>query len=289
MSELRKPEQSRYVTHPSAESQTERFAISTDPFSRERMQFVTQIGPELESTFPFYRALLLKGSLAKGRVLTDANARGSDLNIPCYLDADDIVRESEDTLRKLHQQYAPGEAPERGPVIPNDGKWNIFPSQNLSLEVLSKIRLARKAVYRFIRDRGEGLLAASEAPPVGVYPEVGIIDREGPFSIYATVNEYEASTNPMNSEERIAVTRATSMPFVLHIHGDLTPYFQSFFEVLDGLDPAVAEQKWQSVRKAIIQNERWGSTSPAIDPQIPRNVAEAKELYVVRGGPRLTF
>lgn len=279
--ELRRPQ----------ESQEERFVISPDPFSRDRFEFVQQIGPEL-TTFSFYRALTLKGSLAKGKMLNEYNAPAADLNMGCFLDFDEINKYSIESLRELGKKDELANEQERSPIVANDGKWNIFASQNLSPEVLAKVRVARRVVNEFVRGHAAQFFRDPRYQPKGIYPEAGTYSETGPFSIYSALTEYEALPryNPLDKESataREAITRAVCSPFGLIINGDLRLYMNGFFHELDLLDGETAEQKWKSVRRAIVQNERWGNPSPKVDAQIPRTVEEAKDLYIAKGGPHL--
>lgn len=267
------------------ESQSERFIISSDVFSQERLKFIKQIGDELKR-FPFYRVLTLKGSLAKGKLLTDTNAPVTDVNAGVFLDFDAIAKYSEAELRELWAKYKVDDKIEDGKVEVNEGKYNIFSSQNLSAEALSKLRFARHAVRGFILGKGEKFFKDPKSKPKGLWPEISIFSGDGPFSIASTLHEYETSPD-QSIDARIAVTRALSLPFGLLINGALSPYLQAFFNQLDKLDSEVAEQKWQSVRKAIVQNERWGSVPPAIESQIPRNVEEAKDMYLNNTRPHV--
>lgn len=279
--ELRRPQ----------ESQDERFVISPDPISQDRLEFVEQIGEKL-STFPFYRALTLKGSLAKGKKLNEYNAPAADLNMGCFLDFSEIDKYSIESLRDLGTRDVVADKEDEGPIKVNDGKWNIFTSQNLSPEVLAKVKAARRVVNEFIRKQAAQFFRDPRYQPRGIYPEIAIYSETGPFSIYSALTQYEAlpKYDPKDKESakaREAVTRAVCSPFSLVIDGDLTPYTRGFFDELDHLDPETAERKWQSVRRAIIHNERWGFPSPQVDQQIPRTVEEAKDLYLTKGGPHL--
>jgi len=185
-------------------------------------------------------------------------------------------------LRKLCKAYDVNDKPDFSPIIVNEGKYNIFESQRLSSENLAKIRLARRIIEQFINKKGELYFTNSFFRPK-IWPEIAIISEEGQFSIYSTLNEYNSSSS-RSLEARVAVTRALSLPFGLIINGDLSSYIRTFFHELDNLDEETAEQKWQLVRKAIIENERWGSVNPTIDAQIPRNIEEARGMYLNKRG-----
>ncbi|GEM_PF-4163452 len=278
------------LRHPQ-ESQEERFIISPDPISQDRLEFVQQIGEKL-TIIPFYRGLTLKGSLAKGKNLNEYNATAADLNMGCFLDFDEINKYSIESLRELGKKDEAANKEDEGPIKANEGKWNIFTSQNLSPQVLVKVRAARRVVNEFVRAHAAQFFRDPRYQPRGIYPETAIYSETGPFSIYSALTEYEARpkyspSDKESAKKREAVTRAACAPFSLIISGDLTPYTKAFFNELDHLDLLSAEQKWQSVRNAIVQNERWGSPSPKVDLQIPRNVEEAKDLYLTKGGPRL--
>ena len=263
------------------ESQTERFVVSEDNISQERFRFVKGLGPDLNH-FPFYRALSLKGSLSKGKKLNEGNASSSDINMGVFLDAQEILDYSIEDLRVLYEEYGIDENLDTGPITINEGKYNIYDSQKLLSNDLVKIRLAQKLVESFIKEKERPFFINSPAKPKGVFPEVTIISEDGPFSIYSTLLEYESSSDK-SQEERTNVTRALALPFGFVINGNLLPYFKSFFAKLDSLDIETAEQKWQSVRKAIRRNERWSETTivnPKIDAQIPSNIEEAKKMYL---------
>ncbi len=279
--ELRRPQ----------ESQDERFVISPDPFSQDRIEFVQQIGREL-TVFPFYKALTLKGSLAKGKKLNEYNARAADLNMGCFLDFNEINKHSIESLRELGKKDEEADKQERSPIVPNEGKWNIFASQNLSIEILAKVRVARRVVNELVREHAAQHFRDLRHRPKGIHPETAIYSETGPFSIYSALTQYESlpQYDPSDKESaktREAVTRAACAPFSLMIYGDLAPYMKGFFNELDRLDEETAERKWQSVRRAIIQNERWGNPPPRVDAQIPKTLAEAKELHLLKGGPHL--
>lgn len=269
----------------SLESQIERFVVSPDIFSQERLRFVRQIEESLHA-FPFYKCLTLKGSLAKGKRLTESEARSTDINMGCFLDFSVIDSHSVDSLGDLCKKHEVDDKLDTSQVSVNDGKYNIFSSYSLSSEELAKIRLARRVIGQVIKENGDMFFKDPFIKPK-IWPEIAIISEEGPFSIYSTLTEYESLNEQSSNDQRVNVTRALVLPFGLQIDGVLMPYFKAFFHVLDSLDPKIAEQKWQIVRKAIIANERWGKVNPIIDVQIPRNLAEAKDLYLNKSGPHI--
>ena len=270
---------------PFFESQVERFVVSSDNFSQERLRFVRQIGENLHA-FPFYNCLTLKGSLAKGKKITEREARNTDINMGCFLDFNLIDGFTVEALRDLCKEHEVDDNLDTSKVSVNDGKYNIFSSYNLSPESLAKIRLARRVIGQVIKEHGDMFFKDPFIKPK-ISPEIAIISEEGPLSIYSTLTEYESLNEQSLADQRVNVTRALTLPFGLQIDGALTPYHLAFFNMLDGLDPKIAEQKWQKIRKAIINNERWGKVNPVIDSQIPRNIAEAKDLYLNKSGPRL--
>src|SRR3989344_4138779 len=224
-----------------------RFQISDDPISQERYKFVTNIGEKLTS-FPFYTGLTLKGSLSKGKALTPENASQTDMNMGVFLDFDGINRLTDLQLRWLSLKSGIPYQMDRSPVSVNDGKYNIFASQNLSPEELARIRLVRQVADKVIQKQGEVFFNGGAAKPLAIWPEVAIYSQEGSFSIYSTLEQYEASQDKPG-EERIAVTRALALPFGMLVAGDLNPYLKAFFRKLKSLDPEMAEHKWQTVRK----------------------------------------
>lgn len=255
-----------------------RFQISADPISQERYKFVTNIGEKLTS-LSFYCGLTLKGSLSKGKVLTPENASQTDMNMGVILDFDGVKKLTDLQLRWLSLKRGISYQMDSSPVSVNDGKYNIFASQNLSAEELGKIRLVRRITNKAIQKQGEIFFKGGASKPLAIWPEIAIYSEDGPFSIYSTLKQYEASEDK-SQEERIALSRALALPFGVVIAGDLTPYLKSFFDKLKGLGSEVAEQKWQSVRKAIVNNERPGPIPPAIDSQIPKTLEEAEKMYL---------
>jgi hypothetical protein len=157
---------------------------------------------------------------------------------------------------------------------------------------LAKVRVARRVVVEFIRQHAAQFFKDPRYQPRGIYPETAIYSDNGPFSIYSALMQYESMPryNPKAKESataREAITRAVCSPFSLIIDGDLRPYMKGFFGELDHHDDEVAEQKWRLVRRAIVRNERWDNPSPQVDSEIPKTVSEAKDLYLVKGGPHL--
>jgi len=262
---------------PSLESTQHRFEVSADPFSQERFRFITNIGSNLHA-ISFYRCLTLKGSLSKGKKLTKENAAKTDINFGCFLDYEAIVGFQDELLDELCQQQGVNSKPDFSPVSTNDGKYNIFASYNLTPAMLVKIRLARRVIEGFIQKQDKSFFEKSDARPV-LWPEVSIISLKGPFSIYSTLLEHEASCDK-DEQTRIATTRAIALPFGMVIDGKLTPYIKAFFDTLQKLGPEIAEQKWQTVRKAIVNNERRGVIPPSIETEFPETLAEAISMYV---------
>lgn len=270
---------------PFFESRVERFVVSSDNFSQERLRFVRQIGENLKS-FPFYKSLTLKGSLAKGKKITESEAQKTDINMGCFIDFNLIEGYTVEDLRDLCKEHEVDDNLDTSDVSINHAKYNIFTSYNLSPESLAKIKLARRVIDKVIKKGGDVFFKDPFIKPK-IWPEIAIISEEGPFSIYSTLTEYESLNDQSLADQRVNVTRALALPFGLQIDGFLTPYHLAFFNVLDSLDPKIAEQKWQKIRKAIITNERWGKVNPTIDAQIPRDISEAKDLYLNKSGPRL--
>lgn len=261
-----------------------RFEVSLDPISQKRYEYVKTIGKELD-TFPFYRGLTLKGSLSKGKVLTAQNARQTDINMGCFLDFGAIASLPDEDLDSLCKKYQIDGTPDFTAVTVNESKWNIFPSYGLDPKMLAKIRLARNLVFQFSRQRADSFFRSffkeSPAKPADnkIWPEVGIYSSvDGPFSIFSALEEYEGSKE-RSLEERIAATRAVTLPFGMLVAGDLTPYLKTFFDKLKSLDSEVAEQKWQTTREAIIHNERPGIVPQNIDAEYPKTLDETIRMY----------
>ena len=177
--------------------------------------------------------------------------------------------------------------PDLKPVETDEGKWNVFASAGLTPTQLAKIRLVQRLVRQLIKKQGEAFFKTSHksanVKPSGIWPEIAVYSLHGKFSLYSTLSKYETA-NDKNMETRIAVIRALSLPFGMLIDGDLSPYLQAFFDELKRLDPAIAEKKWQEVRRAIFDNERPGLVTTQIENEYPGTLNEAIEMYVV-GNP----
>jgi hypothetical protein len=259
-----------------------RFQISIDPISQERYKFTENIGDTLKD-FSFYRGLSLKGSLSKGKVLTLENASQTDINMGCLLDYEAIRKLTKVQLMNLCLKQGVLYQINRSPVSVNEGKYNIFSSYDLTSEELGKIRLVRHIVDKVVQKQGEEFFKGSKAKPSAIWPEIAIYSQEGPFSLYSTMEEYEKAENK-STDERVAVTRALALPFGMVVRGGINPYLKAFFDKLKSFDPEIAEQKWQVVRKAIMNNERPGSVPPALESQFPKTVEEAERMYIIKRG-----
>jgi hypothetical protein len=250
-----------------------RFVISPDIISQQRFRLVQGIAHDL-AIFESYRETTVKGSLTKGKVLTEDIAAKTDIDIGIIFDANAVLNQREQQLQELAQwQGLEVAKPDLSPIKPSENIHNLFASQNLNSHTLRRLRLARDLAKRFIGKQTETKSKELGIALPKVDPKVFFISEQGPFSIYQTLQQFEKPN--INWE----IKAALALPFGKNIGDGLTPYRRAFFEELQKLDPSIAEQKWQSVRRALIGNERQGVIPPELEAEYPRNIQEAIEIY----------
>lgn len=255
-----------------------RFEISSDPISQRRYELTKRVRIDLQE-LPFFRELTLKGSLSKGKVLNDLNAGKTDIDLGCVVDADAVINQSEESLANLTSVYGIDRSRvETGPLQASEGNSNIFGSSKLPPGILRKLRLTRQATQSFIEKRFAKYAQDQDIGTPRAEPIVFFIAKEGPFSIYSTLSQYE---NVPRDDWKVMVParRALALPFGMAMGNGLAPYRKAFFEQLQRLDPEIAEQKWQVVREAVVKNERQGNVPEAIVAEYPRNLQEAIRIY----------
>lgn len=269
------------IYHPSTEN---RFAISQDQYSGDRISFVKTTGKYLIERFSPAVAVTIKGSLSQGKELTAINAPETDVNMGVFLDRDITLNYSDVLLTRLgHEQKADLKKTSE-PVTVNEGKYAIFPSSGLTEEELIKIRCTRSIVEQLIRNQGKIFFREKQSPPSEIWPEVSIISEEGSFSIYATLAEYESALAGDSQDLIVNSRRALALPFGNLQVGDLKPYRKAFFNKLLSLGSDMAERKWQVTRNAMRQNEYWrfhdlSKISQKVEMEFPETLRDAIEKY----------
>lgn len=266
-------------------SREHRFEISRDPISQQRYEATRQLPQDIQK-LPFYRELILKGSLAKGKVLTEPLAETTDVDLGCVIDVQAVLDVSTDSITDMcREQGIDPSGFDIGPVTPQEAKVNLFASADLSPESIVQLRAARKVTEQFAKHALQRrLVNMGVAIPPRVEPFAHFIDMNGPFSIASTLAQYETTHTGDRSQHdwnlRVGSTWSLALPFGMAIGNGLAPYRNVFFNQLQALPPEVAEQKWQLVRKALIGNERPGVLPPAIEAEYPRTLQEAMRMYM---------
>ena len=221
-------------------SQEHRFLISSDNISQLRYKLIKSTSQDLY-TLPFYRETTLKGSLAKGKVLTEEIATKTDIDIGVFFDAKAILNQNEQQLGELAlTQGLEIAGLDLSPVKSSENIHNLFASTNLENAQLGQFRLFIAIANRFISNSIE-----IQAKKIGIAvprvdPKVFFISEEGPYSIYSTLQQFEL----LNSNWEIKA--AIAMPFGMNIGDGLHPYRYAFFSQLQKLDQSLSEKKWHS-------------------------------------------
>lgn len=269
-------------------SQVKRFEISKDPYSRERLQALSDTIKELRLKHPFVVGAVLFGSLSKGKQLNEDIARKSDIDAVIYID--------EDEARKEYPSLSGGENELFNEWIEIDNELHEYYDSRTDDERMFEI------IGNYVNGLAEDSL--KEKLPHHKFPKytgIGVntraISTKGPNSINQTFervffsylrpgdSKIEELKREIDDLESGKPTRSTvdisyiAMPWLLDVGGGLARYRRDYIKELGQLDSLERELRWKVTVAAIKYYERKGDISKSIQNQYPQTYGEAVKYY----------
>lgn len=279
-------------------SQTKRFEISRDPYSRERLKAASETIRELKSRYPFVVGAVLFGSLSKGKFLNEQSAGGSDIDMAVYLDADKAgesykkIEEENDALFVI--------SVEADSIFCGSGSGLDHRSEDeRKLEILGlyigglaedafKRRVLGQSFPKYKPDMGIMIKAISFTGEYSMYEIFKKIflsdlkaDQSMPKKLEDVVKDLETDTqaySPLTISD-------VALPWSLDIGGGLAKYRRSYLAQLQHLDPIERDLRWKTTIAAVKFYERQSVIPEGIQKQYPSSYDEALKYY---GGDQIT-
>ncbi len=264
-------------------SQTKRFEVSQDEYSRTRLKFLGDMTQNICEITPFEVGVSVIGSLSKGKTLDKKTEGATDVDAIIYLDSDSVVEHFED---------------ERTPVEVRDayyfqiGKWDKLSSlkgnPNLSInsshipdDPSKMVKAAQGYVQHNIPTFMDNTNKANKKwsyfdQDIFVVP----IAIKGENSILDMVEKYEKALEAHDEHGMERAVVIFSYVFGLDLGGHLKKYRQAFIKELQQKDPAEAEKLWGFVRDGVKRRERRNDIPENLESQFPATLEQASAYYI---------
>ena len=251
----------------------ERFKISKDPHSRERMYLLQGLQDRLKTEVPGVRfAFSVFGSLTKGKVLRPRNLwkldpgnLKSDVDMVCFFDRDDAAAQIK-TLLEHNVAYK-----------------KFFHEQTKDVRSMDPEGLypLSRYVEHFLKEQIEAATGIRHLRDISVER----ISMDGEDSILGKLQTAQQllETKDEDSEEgSVASLKEVAKCFNLDVGGGLKPYRQDFLLKLSQMEPVLAESLWQKVDENVRRLERTirhRSVPAKAEKQFPDTLAKAIKYY----------
>lgn len=264
---------------PYTPSETKRFDVSKDPFSRERIAAVHAAYKTLKEEVPFFAGITVWGSLSKGKALDEKTADATDIDFVIFIDRDDYRRTIEDFAKR--EDFKPRK------------KLSGIDQDPDFLERVRQGALEGGAEDYLLRRTVE-LINANVNKPVKLSTKVHAgemefisVDSEKYDSLFSQVSGHDEAkeiTKGLGPEDELWLAYAS--PFFLDVGGGLKKYRRAFIEQLMNEPPERAEYLWGIVVNAMRHWERKDVIPDRIKRSFPATFEEAKRYYL---GKTTTF
>ncbi len=256
----------------------ERYIISKDKFSQERLAALLHTYKVLKAEVPFFAGMMLYGSLTKGKILTQETAQYADIDFVLFLDHDSYER----NFDRFHAQNKDFQI-EYDDVI-NHPPLDTSQLDSSKVTELNKTIAGEKYVQRKARQIMGQQINGITAGPVAEF-----INLEGKLSIYRNLELAMEGKDPTNGfiipgKRWFA---GTGPPFMLDIGGGLLPYRKAFFERLSKDPPEKADRIWKVADESIRRWERKTFINIELEKHYPQNAKDAMKYYA-GGGASIT-
>lgn len=246
-------------------SQTKRFEISKDSFSKERVTAVHEAYKQLKQEVPFFAGITVFGSLSKGKALTKQTADKSDVDFVVFLDRDEYEKTIEKFARitsgfvPMQRLYSSDKEKVRQDGLQNGAMEYVFYRARDIIKA-NIVNLAQGAKKKFA-----GNLAS-------------FISLEGNESIFNLVDLHDwfVEQTGYDGEENLWDYAA---PFFLDVGGGLKKYRRAFIKRLSEEPTDRAEYLWSIVVKAMKYWERKEEVPEEISRSYPTTFEDAKKYY----------
>ena len=241
------------------ESQTDRFEIADDGYSRERVEALAKLREELQTEFGMRIAFVLFGSLTKGKILTAETAGSTDIDMSIFFDYDDYRKDFKGLLRRL------AEEPENKHIVKAvmSGHTPLTYSGNLEGYFIDSCLQQRIARLVYGEDGHLFLVREVRSLPLA---------HAGYRSMYQITTDWLKYRN-WGNEATIAVF------FAMDIGDSMKEYRKEFFEQLAVKGKEEAERIWTQVHELIENFERRKGIPEGMQGRLPATFEAAARYY----------
>ena len=261
-------------------SESKRWEISSDPFSRERLKTLVTVVKKLRQIHPFVAGAVLFGSLSKGKKLDAVSASGSDIDLAIFVDTDN--------LRGDYAQLAASNNKRFNEVVEVDQDMH----KDSDLRTEAQKDLLRVGLY--ITYLAEDLYLENAPSLWNLPPKIGFNDRpislKGRNSIFWTFNRIFKHHNLELITEKLESSdldfdpltySSIALPWCLDIGGGLRKYRRAYLERLRKLPKEERDLRWRVTVGMVKFYERKGIIPEGIREQYPATFDEALKYYGV--------
>lgn len=242
-----------------------RFAVSHDPFSRERLQLLKDLKTELEQRLGFRAYLSLFGSLSKGKQLTAESAPAADIDLTIFLDGADL-REKHEKALKNDFLYARFFRDAAGRVDYGSTETRRETAQVAAVESYARSYIAQQ------HEGGTHQLGFSKDYQEENIPQI-TTRPIWPDSIMRRVEE--ASALAERTGDELFFATELSRFFHLNVGGGLEPYIRSFLADASALPKEQRDEYWHMIKSSVEFTERKNVIPEEMRGRFPQTFEDA--------------
>lgn len=273
---------------PYAPSEIKRWDISADPISRERINSLHNVFKEVgdELTYKDSQtgemkacpiAVVVGGSLSKGKTLTEETKVFADIDFDVYYDYDELVKHA-DEISVFHPDgiFAKEYHRKLKEVLANRSNLNDYRTGKEDKDFMDHIIISTGARALFIENIDKNLQNVDDT----VY-NIFAIQMDGKYSIYSRVKkEYDRGIDISTSKrggnpQEYQVARF----FQLDVGGGMKKYIQAFLNKINEHPQEERDKIWDFVRNAVEKTERGGNIPETMKDQYPQTYEDARKFY----------
>lgn len=271
-------------------SQTKRFEISKDPYSRERLRATVDTIKELRVRYPFVVGATLFGSLSKGKSLDTQSAEKSDIDVVIFVD-DNKAKENFEKLEEENDEVF-------ADILEADHEiFGKRPSGDYRTPDRRKLEIVTGFISQTAEEKIKSIIPTHSFPKdhLGIGINVSAIDTVGEFSMFETFNRAflsfqrpdqtvverlkEVIKSLQTNENSILDISAVALPWLLDIGGGLSKYRKAYLRQLQILDREERDLRWGATIAAVRFYERKNVIPERIQRQYPATYEEATRYF----------
>ncbi len=248
-------------------SETKRFEVSRDEFSRQRIEVIKEIRQLVLDSLDVPVGTSAFGSLAKGKDLSEREtAMITDIDMAVFVDYASLEQHRDQLSGNKRFQHA------------IDAATVALRDSGMREEEILEIGLGnyiKKIALEKIKKEARSL--ALPTASIAVYN----ISDTGAYSTMGQLEKYESAIRDGKLREPLTedAKRRIALLFALDIGGGLKHYRQTFLAQLGQLDEETRNQKWGLVGQVIREIERLNQIPENLEPQFPQTYDEAVTYY----------